>query len=45
LTGSASAVGAGGGVTIDSDPERERAEKDLKAVPMLEALGARPDAR
>lgn len=38
-------VGAGGGVTIDSDPERERAEKDLKAVPMLEALGARPDAR
>ena len=31
-------VGAGGGVTIDSDPARERAEKDLKAAPLLAAL-------
>ncbi len=33
-------VGAGGGVTADSDPERERAEKELKAVPLIRALGA-----
>ena len=33
-------VGAGGGITADSDPERERAEKELKAVPLIRALGA-----
>lgn len=35
-------VGAGGGVTADSDPERERAEKDLKAASILTALRAGP---
>lgn len=34
-------VGAGGGVTADSDPAREEAEKALKAAPLLAALGAR----
>ena len=32
-------VGAGGGVTIDSDPAKEFAEKDLKAARLLAALG------
>lgn len=31
-------VGAGGGVTVDSDPEREHAEKLLKATPLLDVL-------
>ena len=31
-------VGAGGGVTADSDPALERAEKDLKAASLLAAL-------
>lgn len=31
-------VGAGGGITADSDPARERAEKDLKAAPLLAVL-------
>ncbi len=35
-------VGAGGGVTADSDPESERAEKDLKAASILAALRAGP---
>lgn len=33
-------VGAGGGVTADSDPERELAEKNLKASPLLAALAS-----
>ncbi|MBO1902895.1 anthranilate synthase component I family protein [Leucobacter weissii] len=33
-------VGAGGGITVDSDPARERAEKSVKAAPLLRALGA-----
>ena len=33
-------VGAGGGVTSDSDPEAELAEKQLKAASLLAALGA-----
>ncbi len=32
-------VGAGGGVTADSEPAAELAEKQLKAAPMLAALG------
>lgn len=32
-------VGSGGGVTVDSDPARELAEKALKAGPLLGALG------
>lgn len=31
-------VGSGGGITADSDPERELREKDLKAGPLLSAL-------
>lgn len=31
-------IGAGGGVTADSDPERELAERDLKAAPLISAL-------
>ncbi|UOR03254.1 anthranilate synthase component I family protein [Leucobacter allii] len=31
-------VGAGGGITIDSDPVEETAEKHLKAAPLLAAL-------
>lgn len=31
-------VGAGGGITIDSDPTREQIERDLKAAPLLAAL-------
>ena len=31
-------VGAGGGITADSDPARERAERDLKAAAMLANL-------
>lgn len=44
-------VGAGGGITADSDPARERAEKDLKAAPLLAVLvtdrprGSRPAER
>ncbi|MBK0418206.1 anthranilate synthase component I family protein [Leucobacter sp. CSA1] len=39
-TGTGSArVGAGGGITVDSDPERELGEKELKAAPLLAALG------
>lgn len=37
-------VGAGGGVTADSDPDRELAEKHLKARPLLAVL-ARPATR
>lgn len=33
-------VGAGGGITVDSDPARESAEKHLKAAPLLAALTA-----
>ena len=33
-------VGAGGGITIDSDPAREEAERRLKAAPLLRALSA-----
>ncbi|WP_416446982.1 anthranilate synthase component I family protein [Leucobacter sp. HNU] len=33
-------VGAGGGITADSDPAHEDAEKELKAVPLIRALGA-----
>ncbi|WP_336991485.1 anthranilate synthase component I family protein [Leucobacter sp. VD1] len=33
-------VGAGGGVTADSDPHRETAEKHLKAAPVLAALAS-----
>ncbi|QZY52280.1 anthranilate synthase component I family protein [Leucobacter tenebrionis] len=33
-------IGAGGGITADSDPERETAEKHLKAAPLLTAVGA-----
>lgn len=33
-------VGAGGGVTADSRPAQEEAEKRLKAAPLLAALGA-----
>ncbi|MBN9612132.1 MAG: anthranilate synthase component I family protein [Actinobacteria bacterium] len=35
-------VGAGGGITIDSDPAREHAERLLKAAPLLRALGVEP---
>ncbi len=31
-------IGAGGGVTSDSDPEAEHAEKELKAAALIEAL-------
>lgn len=31
-------IGAGGGVTVDSDPVREHAEKNLKAAAVLSAL-------
>lgn len=31
-------IGAGGGVTADSDPESERAEKDLKAASLFAAI-------
>ncbi|UOQ60774.1 anthranilate synthase component I family protein [Leucobacter rhizosphaerae] len=38
-------VGAGGGVTADSDPESELREKHLKAAPLLAALrGADPSS-
>lgn len=37
----AARIGAGGGVTADSDPERETAEKHLKAAPLLAALAPR----
>lgn len=40
LRGSRATVGAGGGITADSDPVREHAEKELKAAPLLRALGA-----
>ncbi len=33
-------VGAGGGITVDSDPASEVAEKHLKAAPSLAGLGA-----
>ena len=33
-------IGAGGGVTADSDPAAELAEKQLKAAPLFAALGA-----
>lgn len=33
-------VGAGGGITADSDPQRETAEKHLKAAPILAALAS-----
>ena len=33
-------IGAGGGITADSDPESELREKHLKAAPLLKALGA-----
>ena len=33
-------IGAGGGITIDSDPVREQAERLLKAAPLLRALDA-----
>lgn len=36
--GTVALVGAGGGVTIDSDPAREHDEKGLKAAPLLTAL-------
>ncbi len=32
-------IGSGGGITIDSDPEKELAEMHLKAEPLLRALG------
>lgn len=35
-------VGAGGGVTIDSIPEREVAEKHLKAAALFDALAPQP---
>lgn len=41
-------IGAGGGVTIDSDARREQEERDLKAAPLLAALrdaGLRPPPR
>ncbi|MCB1274420.1 MAG: anthranilate synthase component I family protein [Leucobacter sp.] len=38
--GATALVGAGGGVTIDSDPAAEQAEKNLKAAPLLAALAA-----
>ena len=31
-------IGAGGGITADSDPAMEAAEKHLKATPLLAAL-------
>jgi para-aminobenzoate synthetase component 1 len=37
-------IGAGAGVTIDSNPAAELAETRLKALPMLEALGPVPGA-
>lgn len=33
-------IGAGGGITVDSSPAREYAEKQLKAAPLLAALAA-----
>jgi anthranilate/para-aminobenzoate synthase component I len=41
VAGGMARVGAGGAVTILSDPETEYEEMRLKARPLLEVLGAR----
>ena len=44
LTSGVARVGSGGGVTADSDPEREFAEKELKAAALLAVLTGEPAA-